>query len=1331
MSIQSENLLFANQSQIIFADQKNVGSIGIQADATTQSYTLTLPNTAPNNGQVLGYNGNTDKLIWTQSNRFIDTQSLYVSKQGSDNNNGTQDNPVLTIKRAVQIANEIPGAIRIYIGPGTYIENNDIPLDMTDPVYLEGASTIIIPSNLEQYLFRVISCNVYFSKLTMTSQNGLGAISVSGNTNTNLSDVIISGFQTAIYTVGNNISSSTNNMIFNSSAVFNTNSVSTVTIEKGTFQNNNLALYGSSCSYVLNGCRSSSTLVSSSTGINITNLASVTMQSCIWVCFNTAVNVIGQNTTSNINHCYFYSNVNSIIANNSHITLSECVFTAGLGISIQSLNLAQVSCTFCVMDGKTSKNNGTGALCSQATLKFRGSIFRNLNIGFISGQTQDNENTLSMIDAAYFENNDKDLIQNGTTTLKIAYSSIDLYKVDINNAVNTDIIIRNLSSNANNLVGSSPTPILNSGLIIGKFSNVETYIMSIINSTNPRSTLTLSYFPNLYSYPSICWRNSQSTNFATSTIAKGHASHNVISESLAGTARLALLSDSTVFDTDSESYRGWFIQKRALTSQLDFIYTNKDAIAQNLVDRTTILTLDGIENIINIGTNKLLFDDIAVYKYNGGIKLDGAFILNSQTGLRVAGFDSGQRLISTNVSIADLNYVAGVKSNIQNQLNSKLSLTGGILTGSLITINGNLYDLALGIGSNSCGFISQYPNSLSVVTNNTERMTFEADGRIKLSYANGILGVLNNYITSTLVSTRDLQDRAITNEKLSTSSSLNNPNYVVVRDNSGNFATNMISILSEPINDTDVATKAYVDKYSALGIQVHMSVHVVCTENIACSDLPFIDNYQLRDADRILLIGQMNPYLNGIWTVRNNAWTRPNDFATGSSAQTTYVLVTNGLSAGSSWVCITPNAIIDTDTIKFAKFSLPIKYATGSNIGNGIGIYNSSSLNNLEFKSIGSNSNISITNSNDKIMLDVVATSNNTNNAIVSRDANGNFSANQITATLLGAASHNVLKTGDTMSGPLILPSSAEPMLTFANNYECGFSMYNRALNIMTNNIIRLKIDLDGNIFIPNMPDGIVHNSFGILRSSLIVNDDIDDQANIVDSKLDTIKTPGKVANEATSASSINTPNSIVLRDSLGNFTCNNILGSFTGTLNGLASMNLPITGGIMQGHLDMGNYKILNLKSLDLLEESIKIKNTTIKTNNLINTTYNIPNVSNNSNFVMESTANGTHIIESHETVSYITNTLLASSIASGIAVITNNALNITIDSGHNIASNAGLSAFKVGTTFKVLINNPTANNVRLIPSVGITLSADLILANTSRLLYFIVMGNNTYSVY
>ena len=71
---------------------------------------------------------------------------------------------------------------------------------------------------------------------------------------------------------------------------------------------------------------------------------------------------------------------------------------------------------------------------------------------------------------------------------------------------------------------------------------------------------------------------------------------------------------------------------------------------------------------------------------------------------------------------------------------------------------------------------------------------------------------------------------------------------------------------------------------------------------------------------------------------------------------------------------------------------------------------------------------------------------------------------------------------------------------------------------------------------------GIIHNSAaGVLSSSLVVNNDVDPSAGIVDTKLATISTAGKVSNSATTATNLNTASAIVARDSGGSFSAGNI----------------------------------------------------------------------------------------------------------------------------------------------------------------------------------------------
>jgi hypothetical protein len=95
------------------------------------------------------------------------------------------------------------------------------------------------------------------------------------------------------------------------------------------------------------------------------------------------------------------------------------------------------------------------------------------------------------------------------------------------------------------------------------------------------------------------------------------------------------------------------------------------------------------------------------------------------------------------------------------------------------------------------------------------------------------------------------------------------------------------------------------------------------------------------------------------------------------------------------------------------------------------------------------------------------ATNANTASAIVLRDASGNFTAGTITAAVTGAASSNVLKAGDTMTGALVVPlaSEATPSLTFTGDLDTGvFSPGANQLALATNGTARLYIASDGKV---------------------------------------------------------------------------------------------------------------------------------------------------------------------------------------------------------------------------------------------------------------------------
>ena len=227
----------------------------------------------------------------------------------------------------------------------------------------------------------------------------------------------------------------------------------------------------------------------------------------------------------------------------------------------------------------------------------------------------------------------------------------------------------------------------------------------------------------------------------------------------------------------------------------------------------------------------------------------------------------------------------------------------------------------------------------------------------------------------------------------------------------------------------------------------------------------------------------------------------------------------------------------------------------------------------------------------------LAATPNDVGNRLVLRDASGNFSGSAIGATSLllnasgsgtltqqpnasttsyaitwpgaVAASNGQALTSDT-SGNLswtTIPSTANAIVNGGNTFGSAISIGsndNFSTSIRTNGTDRLTVSATGAVTIPSLtPAGVVHNNAsGLLSTSLIVNADVDPAAGIVDTKLATISTAGKVANSATSATSSNVPSTIVMRDASGNFSAGTITANLNGTATNFSgSLSGDVTG--------------------------------------------------------------------------------------------------------------------------------------------------------------------------
>ncbi len=103
---------------------------------------------------------------------------------------------------------------------------------------------------------------------------------------------------------------------------------------------------------------------------------------------------------------------------------------------------------------------------------------------------------------------------------------------------------------------------------------------------------------------------------------------------------------------------------------------------------------------------------------------------------------------------------------------------------------------------------------------------------------------------------------------------------------------------------------------------------------------------------------------------------------------------------------------------------------------------------------------------------------------------------------------------------------------------------------------IQLAGDLTGTAASPEVATNAITSAK--IKDGEIVNADISSSAAIVDTKLATLSTSGKVRNSATTATSANTGFAIVARDTLGNFSA----GTISANLTGLASRASHINGG-------------------------------------------------------------------------------------------------------------------------------------------------------------------------
>lgn len=152
---------------------------------------------------------------------------------------------------------------------------------------------------------------------------------------------------------------------------------------------------------------------------------------------------------------------------------------------------------------------------------------------------------------------------------------------------------------------------------------------------------------------------------------------------------------------------------------------------------------------------------------------------------------------------------------------------------------------------------------------------------------------------------------------------------VLASDNSNWWVIDAkVSALLAINNLTDVAS-AQVSRAN-LGVVSLVACKVVATSNISLSGLGAIDTYTPSANDRILTVGQTVGSQNGVWLANASAWTRPSDYASGSTIINRQVLILGGSVSNTNtlWsTALNPAGVVGTTATSWYKIgeaALPI-----------------------------------------------------------------------------------------------------------------------------------------------------------------------------------------------------------------------------------------------------------------------------------------------------------------------------------------------------------------------------------------------------------------------
>ena len=231
---------------------------GINVDFSTVSGTLSKNNVASVDGiATVTYTTTTNDKITAKSGSqslTIDivakqaAADIWVATTGSDDNDGSQANPVATIAKAIELAGD---GYTIHIADGNYV--NDKTLSISKSLTLEGNANTVIDGNASRIMDVTADATVVLTNLSFTNGNNalVGAISNEGKltiSNSNFYSNKVTGNSGTIITNKNKLNINNSKFYQNSASkgVVNNQNDALLVIDNSEFYNNDMTSFSNS-----------------------------------------------------------------------------------------------------------------------------------------------------------------------------------------------------------------------------------------------------------------------------------------------------------------------------------------------------------------------------------------------------------------------------------------------------------------------------------------------------------------------------------------------------------------------------------------------------------------------------------------------------------------------------------------------------------------------------------------------------------------------------------------------------------------------------------------------------------------------------------------------------------------------------------------------------------------------------------------------------------------------------------------------------------------------------------------------------------------------------